>query len=703
MLSDIPKPCARATGRSTLGFSLLLMLVLLGAASPALAGEFCVQDPSPFGIDEDGDGINDFGLIDGDDPATVQFIIDNNVTQITVDGDCTFRNWPASNPLNVTLNFQTNDPSIYLITFDNVVFTGNMACSNIDHRIWFVNGDSNDFNSSCQDLFIPVESISKQVPVGKTTVGIGEIFTYTLTIPVLYDPATGTYISNSGSASELHTIVVTDDINAIGANLTLVSTPTVEWAAGSSLSGAVSHNFTNNAGQLSFEILPTDPNTVQVQAGDQFEIKIELSVDDTNIIGTQFFNTASWTFGRVILLDPNDLNGDGDLEPTYFDPLPGENGVSDLLTIGAPDLTVTKSSPDTALNIGVPGTFFIDVQNTGNTDAWDFTIVDEIPGVADNPALPLVAGMCQLDPSATVTAQIFQADGVTPVTPVLTAGTDYSVSFNNTLPLPCELTLQFDSSGPNAAVLAAGNRLIISYQSELDSAPPMDQDGALLTNVAGATQWYSSDPDGTPTAIVTNETLTDGTPGDPTDHESSYTITAGLSGYFFTKSVRNLTTGANPASTAAAGDTLRYQLRVFNVDENISTINIIDNDLIAANFDTASFSIFSSNADSVNYDSGTGTLTINHSGITFLESLLVEYDITLAAGLINGAIVSNQALMTATGTISPTTLSDDPNINGVDDPTTPPDPDPTVITILQPGPLLKTGGPATATIGNEIT
>jgi hypothetical protein len=100
------------------GFRLAVLFgLLLGAASPALAAEKFCSDP-PY-----------WGVIDGDrHPVPVQ---------ITIDQDCTFKNFPQSNPLTSTLNFQTNDPSIYLIIFDNVYYTGNMACSNIDHRIWF--------------------------------------------------------------------------------------------------------------------------------------------------------------------------------------------------------------------------------------------------------------------------------------------------------------------------------------------------------------------------------------------------------------------------------------------------------------------------------------------------------------------------------------------------------------------------------------
>ncbi|MGD8558688.1 MAG: hypothetical protein PVH04_03420, partial [Gammaproteobacteria bacterium] len=110
----------------------LALLLLLGAASSAQAGEFCSADPF-------------FGTIDGSNPTHLAAL----GTQITIDTDCTFVNFPEGNELTVTLNYQTNDPSVYLITFDNVVFTGNMACANIDHRIWFVNGSDYGSKNNC--------------------------------------------------------------------------------------------------------------------------------------------------------------------------------------------------------------------------------------------------------------------------------------------------------------------------------------------------------------------------------------------------------------------------------------------------------------------------------------------------------------------------------------------------------------------------
>ena len=44
-------------------------------------------------------------------------------------------------------------------------------------------------------------------------------------------------------------------------------------------------------------------------------------------------------------------------------------------------------------------------------------------------------------------------------------------------------------------------------------------------------------------------------------------MTVALTGYFFEKTVANLTSGANPATTAAPGDRLRYTLRFRTTDQ----------------------------------------------------------------------------------------------------------------------------------------
>ena len=202
-----------------------------------------------------------------------------------------------------------------------------------------------------------------------------------------------------------------------------MGTPTVNWVG----SGApVNHTFNQVGDLLTFVI---DPSVI-IPAGDQIEIAITVVADNTNAPGTQFSNTARWTFGRLIGFDTDD---DGIIDDyRFFDPLPGENGVTDPLTIGGPDLVVTKTSPDTAVNIATAATFTIDVQNVGGSRAWDTTIIDRLPDTA-------TAGMCDNDPTATVTAQVYAADGTTPISGILTQGVDYSVSYVG--PATCELTI----------------------------------------------------------------------------------------------------------------------------------------------------------------------------------------------------------------------------------------------------------------------
>ncbi|MFO7619894.1 MAG: hypothetical protein R6W81_01330 [Bacteroidales bacterium] len=646
--------------RSRLGFrQLLLFGMLLGGISSAQAGEFCSGDPF-------------YGVVDGSASYTIP-------TQITIDTDCTFQNFPASDPLTATLNFQTNDPSIYLIVFDQVYFTGHMACSNIDHKIWFSNGSDYGSSNSCQDLFIPVETISKKIPA--TTASIGVPFTYTLTFPSME-------LSGDPSHNDLHSIIFTDDLTATGAELTYVSNTaylvngTTKTPLGPLNLSAASTNKYLEFRHYENPVLELVPN------GTQVEVEITVVLDDvpTNTSGLQFVNTAKWSFGRAI-----DLNDDGVINypDEYFEPLPGDWGISLPMTIEEPDLVVTKTSSETALNLGTSATFTVDVQNIGGSDAWNTTIVDRFP---DGPT----GGMCDYDPisGAGISAQVFEADGVTPVSGPLVQGTDFTVSYNGA-PF-CELALTMLDT--TAAKIGPSQRLIIRYESQLDAD---SQDGVSLTNVAGATQWFSGESGFGGRRQYASGPLTDGTPG-VTDFQDNFTITTALAGYYFQKTVADLNSGSNPATVAAAGDTLRYRLRLFNVDQTINQITINDS-LDPGSFDLATFSMVTPPpaGATYSYNSVTGLLSISGSpdplNVAVGQELVIEFDITLRTDLANGTYVYNQATLTSIGI---TALSDDPYVNGISPPGDPADR--TRVEIQSPGPLSKVNMQANAAIGEPF-
>ena len=98
----------------------LLALVLLFGAAVGARAEDCSDYPG--------------GILDGyaGTPAPSQLNIDQN---------CIIRNYPASNPLPTNFSFYTSpgqNNQRWLVIFDNVVHTGQMACDAVhEHRIWF--------------------------------------------------------------------------------------------------------------------------------------------------------------------------------------------------------------------------------------------------------------------------------------------------------------------------------------------------------------------------------------------------------------------------------------------------------------------------------------------------------------------------------------------------------------------------------------
>ncbi len=626
--------------------------------------------------------------------ATIDGNVDPNPpSNINVDTDCRVVNFPQSNPLTSNFAFYTSPGQTdvrHLLIFDNVYHIGQMSCAIVlNHKVWFVNGASSSVQESCRNLLIPVEKIDKRNPLGDTAT-VGVPFTYTLLIPVLFDPAadasgnaTGV-IDFTGSPNELHSLIVIDDLNETGVDLTYIG-HTVTWRDSGA---AVAHTFSDVGGQLTFTI---DPNLV-LPATEQILIELEVVLDNSpvNAVGTQFINTARWEFGRFI-------------EGIFYAPLPGESGISDPLTIGGPDVVMTKTGPaslNRTLNLGEWGIFGLDVHNTGLSDAFEVTIRDQLP---DGPT----GGMCDVSPEI-LSAQVFASDGTTavPGKGPLIEGVDYSLSYSGAP--NCELNLNMLSA---AAVIGAGERLVISYQTQLDAD---SQNGVLLTNIAGATQWYNSAASNAD-RIGYTRTLTDGTPG-TLDHEDEHTVEVGLFGWFFEKTVENLTGGTSPATIAAPGDTLRYSIRLQTTDGPLANFRLYD-DLGSMNgtavFEPGTLTLVpaaipaganTSFTDANGGTNATGVVEIRDLDLPAFSDVTIQFDVTLRAAIVNGTIVTNQSdLMSDVGVVL--AVSDDPNINGQADPSVNGDEDPTTVLIegVPPELLTKANTQATATIGETFS
>src|SRR5215469_10873418 len=544
------------------------------------------------------------GVIDG-------FVNPVPPSQINIDGNCTIENFPASNPLTSNISF-TGTGRGWLVIFDNVDFIGNMSCDKVHGNfIWFVNGSTTTLRLDCENLFVPVDKIDKQNPPGPPFVSIGVPFTYTLTFPQLVNAITGAVVNPNGSNAEVDQVTVTDNLNATGVSLSYVNSSAAWKGSGAPVGFAV----TNASGLLTFSGFPPIP------AGQQIVLSVTVVLNNTvppNSPGTQFSNTANWTLGTTI-------------GGTFHFPLPGEQGVSSPpLTIAAPNLVFTKGGPST-MNPGQLGQFTLNVQNTGNSDAWNTTIVDKLP-------TGTTGGMCTATPQI-LSAQVFQADGVTPVPGKgpLTAGTDYTLSYTGAP--GCTLTLNMLSA---AAVIGTTQRLVITYQTQLD---PNTQNGIALTNVAGATQWYNAPSSNTGRQAYTC-TLTNGTPG-VLDCQDAHTVTVTTPAVTIIKQVTVV--GGGPA---AAGKTLSYLVHVTNASANPVTPVVVTDDLNAAG------------PGALTYVAGTATMNGAVIGVTVTGNVItanysanygplapggtidLRFNATLGSTLGSGSLVTNTGVVT---------------------------------------------------------
>ena len=472
-----------------------------------------------------------------------------------------------------------------------------------------------------------------------TNVTIGETFSYRITVP---QTAVNTW---------LHDVRITDNLLA-SADLTYVSvnkvTGSQPWTPA-------------NTGTATNLVIEDATIGIDIPPNEQVVVDITVRVLDAgaNITGRTFTNTATYTYNQ----SAND-------NTTQVAGMAGST--TNMAIIEPENLTIEKTGPAANINIGIPETFTLNIQNIGNSTAWDTTIVDVLPDFA-----PAAGGMCDTAPT-NIVAQMYLADGVTPVGAVLVQGTDYVVNYTG-----CTLTLTMQTAA--AAIVASAtenNRLIITYQAELDSDTPHN---SSLTNYAWTSQWFSLDTAGAGASDEIRTYTRNFTAANPgtngtLDHEAAYTVTTDTPVVTITKNVYNVTTGQSGV-TASPGDTLRYSIDITNT----SAVELFDfsftDDLDALNA-TAMFAAGTLNvitipvgADNTNTNATAGTKSTGLVDIRNLslgamgagnDSLLIEFEVQLVSSIADATVVLNQGRMTTNGL---NFLTDDPNVAGATDPT----------------------------------
>src|SRR6478609_4660516 len=410
--------------------------------------------------------------------------------------------------------------------------------------------------------------------------------------------------TNNPPNFQASSVVITDDISSAGAgNLTFVNppAPTMDGSpAGVTLVGTVlTANYSAVNGPL--------------QPGQSIDIRFRVQIAAGIPAGTVLTNTALVTWNT----------------PTET------SSASVSIAIGepsTPNLVLTKTGP-AAISTAQLGQFGLDIQNTGVSDAWNAKILDRLPKSSPT------GGMCSSTPQI-LSAQVFQANGITPVPGKgpLVPGTDFSINY---IGAPtCELTLTMLTS---AAAIGQNQRLIINYQTRLDAN---SQIGATLTNVAGAIQWFDGDPS-IPTRQSFTRTLTDGTPG-VLDFQDAHTVTVVAAGLAISKQVSVVGGGATQP-----GAQLDYVVHVTNASTSPATPVVITDDISSAGAGRLTF--VNPPAPTMNGSTAGVTvvgsvLTANYSAVNGPlqpgQSIDIRFRVQIAAGIPAGTTLTNTAVVT---------------------------------------------------------
>jgi|GEM_PF-782831 len=509
-------------------------------------------------------------------------------------------------------------------------------------------GPSNTAASQTTLMTAPPTALEKANTV--LTASIGVPFTYTITVP------------GAPIGSALFDVRILDDLQPLSPNVELIFVDVKKVSATGSWVPV-------NTGTPTNIVIEDITNGIDIPANQQavIELTVVLRNHTNNQDGDTFTNIASYTYNSSdnLIASQADGGADSDVPVTIVEPTemtlqktgPGGTGV-----VGNPVI----------MEFGVPEIFTLNVQNIGTGPAYDISITDLLSKHVTG------GGMCDTSPKV-LNARVFAADGVTTVSDPLIEGTDFDTVYSGA-PI-CTFVISMTST---EAELLPLNRLIINYEMQLDVD---NVNGALINNVAGASQWFSAD---TPSGVVTGEirsydrvisTVAPGTPG-VLDYEDVAIIMVQAPELVIEKRVFNTVTNV-PAFTAEPGDDLRYEITINNIGP-IPAVNFSLTDEPDRLNGTGFFvpgslnqiNISQATADATNTDinagnNAAGILDVRNLNLSALaggnDSLVIDFEMTLQAVIDGGLIVENQAEVELVGFT--TLLSDDPDIVGVENPT----------------------------------
>ncbi|HEX5636359.1 MAG TPA: isopeptide-forming domain-containing fimbrial protein, partial [Gammaproteobacteria bacterium] len=216
--------------------------------------------------------------------------------------------------------------------------------------------------ASVYSMTTPAPSpLAKLNPVN-TDASIGQPFTYRITVPA------------TPVATALYDVRILDDLGALAPNVDLIFVNVVK------VSGSLPWVPVNTGTDTSLVIEDTTTG-IDIPAGEQIEIDLTVVVRNTsnNSAGDVFQNTASYTYDSV--------NNDASSQA------PGGGATTANMTIVEPLSMVLDKTAPVNMEYGTPGTYVIDVQNTGTGPAYDLTIIDHLPDPVAG------GGMCDTAPN----------------------------------------------------------------------------------------------------------------------------------------------------------------------------------------------------------------------------------------------------------------------------------------------------------------